>query len=507
MGRTLAVVCSLALVAGACSSSEARPAASDTSSSSTTTTPAYEPVFEPGACDPARVTEKTATVECGTLVVPEDRSKPTARTVRLPVAILRASVEPKQPDPIIYFSGGPGYAGLQSANHWAKIQLKTDRDIITFDQRGTGKADPSLDCPEVDDATFAMFETSKPPIDETPPMLDAFDRCRDRLTGEGIDLDMYDTPVVADDVADLRRALKLDQWNIFGISYGTTVALEMLRSHAEGVRSVVIDSVYPPDALLGPLVFGEADRVFNTLVHGCAADAACAAAHPDLGAELDRAVARLDASPYALDITVGDRVVKGKFTGTDLIGGLFNALYDTELIPLLPLFIKSVADGNTGILDGVAQDGITFLTTAAEGQSASVDCADRERLVDQAKLTQAVKDNPRYGLLAAARPIPQICPAWNVAPVDEAFNEVHETTVPTLVFGDEYDPVTPPATSERTARSLGASATFVKFPGLGHGATDAHPCPMSIFRAFIDTPTVKPDTSCVASMPPPKWKV
>lgn len=446
-------------------------------------------------------------MDCGTLLVPEDRSKPAARTVRLPVAILRASVTPKQPDPIIYFSGGPGYSGLQSVNHWAKIQLKTDRDIITFDQRGTGKAEPSLDCTEVDEATFAMFETAEAPIEETPPMIDAFDRCRARLTGEGIDLGMYDTPIVADDVADLRTALKLDQWNIFGISYGTTVALEMLRSHPDGVRSAVIDSVYPPDALLGPLVFGDADRVFTTLVDGCAADAGCAAAHPDLRDELQRAVARLDAEPYALDIAVGDRIVKGKFTGTDLIGGLFNALYDTELIPLLPFFIKSVADGNTGILDGVAQDGIKFLTTAAEGQSASVDCADRERLVDQTALAQSVKDFPLYGLLAAARPIPQICPAWDVPPVDAAFNDVHETKVPTLVFGDEYDPVTPPANSERTARSLGASATFVKFPGLGHGATDAHPCPMSIFQAFIASPTLKPETTCIASMPPPKWQV
>jgi len=505
------IVLTLVLVSANSCASDSDDAGSPTTSAgpstgpSTTAAPNYTPVFETGPCDAERVPAAPAVVECGTLIVPEDRSQPDVRQVRLPVAITRASQEPKKPDPIVYFSGGPGSPGLSAAKNWSKVGLDPTRDVITFDQRGTGASQPSLECAEVDDATFKLFETADTPVEERPAMLAAFTACRQRLVAEGIDLNQFNTPQVGNDVADLRTALGIGDWNIFGVSYGTTVALEMLRSHPQGVRSAVIDSVYPTDIGMGPADFPEAERVFGVLADGCAKDAACNAAYPDLRALLTTAVDRLDATPYSLDIDVGDRVVKGLFTGTDLIGGLFNALYDTELIPLLPLFISSVAKGNVGILDAVAQSGINALTKAAEGQTASVDCADRQRIIDQAQIQANIEKYPLYGLLATARPIPELCPSWQVDSVDPAFNTMPETTIPTLVFGDEYDPVTAPKNSERTAKALGAAATFVLFPGLGHGATDAHPCPLSIFQAFVTSPTDAVDTACVATMPPPKF--
>jgi pimeloyl-ACP methyl ester carboxylesterase len=163
-----------------------------------------------------------------------------------------------------------------------------------------------------------------------------------------------------------------------------------------------------------------------------------------------------------------------------------------------------VAHGNVGLLDGVAQDGISFLVTAAEGQSASVDCADRQRLVDRDALATAIAEHPDDALIVGARPIPQICPTWDVPSVDASFNHVEPTKVPTLVFGDEYDPVTPPADSERTARELGRAATFVRFPGLGHGAS-GEPCPRSIMQAFVAHPDAEVDTGCVAAMGPPRF--
>src|SRR3712207_8801561 len=34
--------------------------------------------------------------------------------------------------------------------------------------------------------------------------------------------------------------------NLYGVSYGTDLALQILRDHPEGIRSVVLDSVVPP---------------------------------------------------------------------------------------------------------------------------------------------------------------------------------------------------------------------------------------------------------------------
>ncbi len=95
----------------------------------------------------------------------------------------------------------------------------------------------------------------------------------------------------------------------------------------------------------------------------------------------------------------------------------------------------------------------------------------------------------------------------DVEPVEPAFHEVGPTAIPTLVFGAEYDPITPPAGSEGTARRLGAEATYVFVPGVGHGATRSNPCPQAVFFAFLDDPTGDLDTSCVEAMGGPAWVV
>lgn len=513
MRRTIAISLLITLLMS-CSAGPDRRTATDAARAavdrSGTTDVTYSPRFVTVDCDPARVPPPPAKVDCGELVVPENRSKPAGRQVRLPVAIVRASSTPRHPDPIIYFSGGPGYGGLQAARRWAALPLVTDRDIITFDQRGTGGAAPNLDCPEVDSAIFGMFEMAEDPKVEGVAVERAYLACRRRLIGEGIDLGSYDTVEVANDIADLRRALDIDEWNIFGISYGTTVAMEMLRAHPDGVRSAVIDSVYPPDVQLGAATFEDADRVFDVLVAGCAASEVCSHSHPDLRGEFRAAVDRLNAEPFSLDVDLSNsggrqKVLHGRFTGTDLVAGLFNALYDTQLIPFIPFFIGQVAQGNVDLLGEVAQDGISFLVGPAEGQAASVECADRQRIVDQNQVRRQIDAHPDYGLIAAARPLPHICPEWSVPSTPAAFNRIAPTDVPTLVFGDEYDPVTPPDNSRRAAEALGPAATFVLFPGLGHGATGAAPCPLAIFRSFVTNPAEPLDTSCVASMPPPAF--
>jgi len=49
------------------------------------------------------------------------------------------------------------------------------------------------------------------------------------------------------EVNDLRLALRYDEVNLWGSSYGTRLALGVMRDFPEGLRSVVLDSAYPPD--------------------------------------------------------------------------------------------------------------------------------------------------------------------------------------------------------------------------------------------------------------------
>ena len=133
--------------------------------------------------------------------------------------------------------------------------------------------------------------------------------------------------------------------------------------------------------------------------------------------------------------------------------------------------------------------------------NASVNCSDRAAFPGDVLATVAAR--PEYGaLLTGSKPN---CARWGVAPAPPGFNDPVTTDVPTLVLADEYDPITPPADSRATADAL-PDATFVEFPGLGHGAVFSTLCPEAVYKSFLTDPSA-PDTSCVASMGPPAWVV
>ena len=109
------------------------------------------PRFEPEPC--AWPVPANQTVECGYLVVPEDRSAPAGRTIRLAVAILKSPDLNPQPDPLLFLNGGPGSQALHDLPRFTDIfrllVIDLNRDVIFFDQRGVGLSQPALECPEV----------------------------------------------------------------------------------------------------------------------------------------------------------------------------------------------------------------------------------------------------------------------------------------------------------------------------------------------------------------------
>ena len=141
--------------------------------------------------------------------------------------------------------GGPGFAGLDDIDYFGHVlPFRETHDIVTYDQRGTGRATPSLECPERDEVAVATLQAAGEPGDERAAVAAAMLACRDRLVAAGIDLDDYDSEASAADLDDLRRALGYDRWTILGISYGGRLALATMRSFPDGIESVILDSVY-----------------------------------------------------------------------------------------------------------------------------------------------------------------------------------------------------------------------------------------------------------------------
>src|SRR5690606_4061002 len=109
--------------------------------------------------------------------------------------------------------------------------------------------------------------------------------CLSQLPG---DPRFYTTSVAVRDIERVRRALGITQWNLYGISYCSRVALHYLRRYPQAVRSMILDGVVYPELSLGVDVAMESDRALQQLLVRCQAATDCAAAYPDLAAGITK---------------------------------------------------------------------------------------------------------------------------------------------------------------------------------------------------------------------------
>jgi pimeloyl-ACP methyl ester carboxylesterase len=316
--------------------------------------PAYPVTLLPAECPLAipEELEEGRTITCGYLQLPQDRNVPHGLQVKLPYAHIRAESAHPHPDPLVYIVGGPGGSALAEFGeiyHWFR-SLRRDRDLILYDQRGTLLADPVLECAH-ENAPPTQAETnaasSRVPAYLHP--VDANDvvvaRCAQQLQAQGISLAHYDTATHALDLIDLMGALGYARYNLYGTSYGTRIALEVMRMAPPGLRAVVLDSVYPPT--INAYEVHHALTTLEVLAHAfalCAEDAACNAAYPQLAARFDRAIKQLDAEPLVLPLEW-----QREFRGSDLLQLMLTRL-DGALLPYLPRLIVEVERGESALL-------------------------------------------------------------------------------------------------------------------------------------------------------------
>lgn len=440
-------------------------------------------------------------VDCHWLAVPVDREKPAGATIRLAVAVLRSRAAQPAPDPVVYLAGGPGGFVVEELEGFADEPFLDTRDLVLFDQRGTGLSEPDLECPEREEAVVRNLGRDESYRERLADFRDALRGCRARLVEAGIDLDAFDTEASAADLADLRVALGVDEWNLWGISYGTRLALAAMRSHPEGIRSAILDSVYPPTAGGLGHVDAKADRAFRALFAGCAADPDCDRAYPDLEATFRGIVESFNETPFEGSVDLGEPfgTVPLVITGDDITAGLFNALYDTELISVLPMIGAGLAQGDTAIIPAIAQQGIPFVNSFAEAMQFSVDCADSGARLGADDLELLDDPGDKGGLLVYFSDA--YCRLWDVEPLPAAFNRPVRSRIPSLVMAGTYDPATPPADSRATARTL-RNATYVEFEGSGHGVSFENDCATGIILSFVDDPGAAVDIACAEDVAP-----
>ena len=471
--------------------------------------------FEPGAC-PSRVASSPAFAhaQCGQLIVPENRHTQNGKTISISVATIPSITQPPKHEPLFYITGGPG-GDAMGDTEFLVPPLNQEQDLIVLSQRGTLDATPALLCPEIDafDAKAISLVYDAPSTGALH--VAATKACHDRLVSEGVDLSAYNTLENIEDFVDLRKVLGATKWSLFGTSYGTYVALLMMRLHPEGLVSVTIDSISPPSVAGLGWPWTSAGEGVRNLFDACAAQPFLQLSRYGRyvpGKFADK-VRELEAHP--LTVTGPVRAPSGPPVQVVLDGGaLVNWLIagGRATFAAAPSAIHELANGNPAqiVAARAALANPAKESTQGYGLTYGVFCSEWVPFQPQSQiLTDGLAAFPTYPKTVLAQ-TPQLpfttedCAVWDVPKAPASIKDVTTSSIPTLVINGGFDAKTSPMWAAYVAKTLRNSTTII-IPGIGHLVTAQSPCAQTVVRAFLANPAAPPDTSCVAKVTIPPF--
>ncbi len=432
--------------------------------------------------------------ERGFFEVPEDRRDPGSRKIRLSY-VRFASTAAKPGPPIIYLAGGPGGTAtraLSGPRFPIMMALRERADVIAFDQRGTGLSNHIPERPL----------STRPPPEFTEAGLTSYFRTDFQeawadWTKAGVAMTGYNTEQNADDIDDLRRHLGADKVDLWGISYGTHLALSMLRRHGDRVNRVALASLEGQDQTVKrPAAVDALLREVDGLL---AADPAVRAAIPDLPALMRRVHAKLEAAPVRMTATLNGAPVElriGGFAIQLMAGGL---IANPQTLVMLPGLYLALDAGQTDVLKPFMGEFANLLGIA--GMPEATDLASG---ISPGRLA-LVRREAKTAVLGEALnfPMPQLLGVVPGVDLGEGFRAPLRIDHPALLIAGTLDGRTPMSEQDEVAAQFQHKARVI-VENAGHNVFEAHPDVQALLVRFFRGETVA-DTRL--SLPPPKFQV
>jgi len=399
---------------------------------------------------------------CGTYTVYENRETRAGRTIALNLMLLPADAQPAAPDPVFAFAGGPGGSAAEAyplATYTGL--LRKQRDIVLIDQRGTGHSNP-LQCGfDKNDLQVLMNRSYD---------VESLSKCRAELEKRA-DLTQYTTSISADDVDEVREALGYDKIDLLGGSYGSQAALVYLRRHPAHVRSMVIEGVAPPDYRM-PLPFAKTiQSAVQHLFADCAADSGCHQDFPNLQAEFETVVSRLDQAPAKFELPgPSGKPQEVTLSRGSFVSGLRPLLYQPGIVSQLPLILHRAYQNDWKPFASVVLAMHSAIAdSVARGMAFSVSCAESFPFIGEADVRRETKGT--YLGDFDVRSYQKSCRVWPHAVVSKDFLAPVRSNVPSLLIAGAEDPATPSWLAQHAAENLSQSRV-VSIP-YGTHLTDA----------------------------------
>jgi pimeloyl-ACP methyl ester carboxylesterase len=282
----------------------------------------------------------TLGAQCATVGVPLDRSGVIPGTIGLHVERVRLGGFRSAP-PLIALAGGPGQGASYFTFSFAAELAPAlgSRDLVVFDQRGTGLSG-ALRC-----WPFASVD-----IRTQREMHEAVNACGASI---GPRAAHYTTADSVEDIEAVREALGVERIALFGVSYGTKVALAYAARYPGRVDRLILDSVLRPE---GPDVFWRSSFAAVPRVLRSVCGRSCAFTK-DPAADLAALTGKLAGGPVTGYVVRGDgRRHPARLGRVDLFGLLLSGDFDSALRGALPAAVANAAAGDLAPLLRLRED-------------------------------------------------------------------------------------------------------------------------------------------------------
>ncbi len=153
---------------------------------------------------------------------------------------------------VLYLPGGPGgdsFLSQEGIDHWRDWYARANvtADLVLVDRRGVGQSTPSWHCDDYIDFSRQVLKQDLSGLEEAQLGFDVIAQCLQQLEAQGFDGLAFSTSQSASDILGVLRANHYSSWHVFGVSYGTRLALAIYEAAPTHVRSLVLDSLYAPN--------------------------------------------------------------------------------------------------------------------------------------------------------------------------------------------------------------------------------------------------------------------
>ncbi len=383
-------------------------------------------------------------------------------------------------DPLVPIAGGPGQASTEfyagTANAFEAV--RRNRDIVLVDQRGTGKSAP-MKCEADEDIIEGRF-SREDTIAQTEACLAALPH----------DPRFFTTSVAVEDLEALRIALGYEQFNLYGISYGTRVAQHFLRRYPDSTRSVVLDGVVAPQIALGPAIAVEAQNILDFIFDRCAENEQCKARFPSIREDFGTLKLALSEAPVTVTMAnpVTGQLEEVRFGSDELAGALRLLSYHPTSVALMPLLIDEAVNGNyTPLAAQFTMIAENMADTLSVGMHNAVVCTEDAPYFAGEDVTRDALQATYIGPVQLDA-LDAICSVWPRGVIDDEFKVAVATDIPVLLLSGEADPITPPSYADLAAVDLG-NALHLTGRKQGHGQAPRG-CVADIIGEFVDAASI-----------------